>query len=130
MMIFHNHITKNKERSLHKNMVYESCKKNCTSIWRNLTIDEIIPQIGSSQKAHAIHEILKKLDSNDKKFNLPNFKKTYDLAHCESQKLDGVEVLKTRKGNITFSTEKFKQIRKNIIHYHDAFCKILKDIQK
>lgn len=133
--VFHEHITKDRESSLKRMMNNAECNKECTLMWRNLPLEDIINRIDSSQRAHAVHEILKDKDSNNAQFKLDNFFKNYDdriisvrnnLAHCESCKEDGREVLKTRKGDKTFNSENFKAIRKDIITYHNKFNELLK----
>ena len=48
-----------------------------------------------------------------------------NLAHCESIKdADGNELLKTRNGDVVFTSETFKTIRLNIRKYRDLFQKL------
>lgn len=135
MKIFHNHITASREKSLHDSLEHPECKKECKLKWRNQSLDEIMPRIESSQRAHAIHQLLKEIDPENKRFNLARFKANYDnkiiavrnnLAHCESDKVEGHEILKTRKGDLIFTNEDFKQIRKDIINYRKTFRLLLK----
>ena len=54
------------------------------------------------------------------------------LAHCQSIEIesDGTEILKTRKGDITFSADDFIKIRKDIVTYHSLFDNILNALVK
>lgn len=44
-----------------------------------------------------------------------------NLAHCESQIVDGTEILKTRNGDVSFDNNKFRKIRENIRKYNQLF---------
>lgn len=116
----------------------DNCNKLCTLNLRNKSIEDIARIYDSSQKAHAVHEMLKEINA-DGKFIADNrsFYTNYDqeiisvrnnLAHCESKEEQGVEILCTRKGDITFSTEDFKKIRKDITKYNNLFKDIAKSL--
>lgn len=135
MEIFHKHITENRETTLRKAL---SCENKCQMDWHGKEINEIIKGMDSSQKARAIHQVLKELASSNKEYKNPNFYSEYEseiisvrnnLAHCKSMKEGGNEVLKTRKGDKTFSNEDFKRIREDIRKYHNLFNKLLADIK-
>lgn len=132
MEVFHKHITKDKEKSLRKSL---NCKNSCNLYWRDKDINYLIKTIDSSQKAHAINQIIVDNPSLHIVFN-PNEKSFLDsylnqivttrnhLAHCESVIENGKEILKTRQGDIEFSSDDFIEIRKNITIYHNIFNKI------
>ena len=137
----HNKVTKNREKTIHQSLEIpegDNCNKLCTLNLRNKSIEDIARIYDSSQKAHAVHEMLKEINA-DGKFIADNrsFYTNYDqeiisvrnnLAHCESKEEQGVEILCTRKGDITFSTEDFKNIRKNIAKYNNLFKDIAKSL--
>ena len=137
----HNKVTKDREKNIHKNLDIpegESCNKKCTLNIRSKPIDDIARIYDSSQKAHAVHEILKEINGDGKFIaDYKSFYTNYDqeiisvrnnLAHCESKEEQGVEILCTRKGDITFSTEDFKKIRKDIAKYNNLFKDIAKSL--
>ena len=137
----HNKVTKDREKTIHQSLEIpegDNCNKLCTLNLRNKSIEDIARIYDSSQKAHAVHEMLKEINA-DGKFIADNrsFYTNYDqeiisvrnnLAHCESKEEQGVEILCTRKGDITFSTEDFKKIRKDITKYNNLFKDIAKSL--
>ncbi len=137
----HDKVTKNREETLHKSLVNSDpgkCDKQCTLTLRSMNIENIAKIYDSSQKAHAIHDILKTINV-DGKFDIviKKFCQTYtediidvrnNLAHCESKEDNGVNYLRTRKGNVTFSMEDFKRIRRNIGKYNKLFNEILQSL--
>lgn len=137
----HNKVTKNREKNLRKNLQHaegDGCDKLCTLTIRNMPIKKIAEAYDSSQKAHSVHEVLKDFIKQNKiKVENSNFFNSYkeeiievrnNLAHCESKTEDGVEILRTRKGDISFTAEEFKEIRKNIAKYNKLFNEILQAI--
>lgn len=107
----------------------------CKHKWRNIPIGEIISNVDfeSSHKARTINLIIKEIGYpykyKDKNF-FEDYKKDIianrnNLAHCTSFFQDGIEVLKTKEGDKTFSKEDFSKIRKSILEYNDLFEKIL-----
>lgn len=134
--VFHKKITENREKWLHKNLesTDSSCEKKCTLSLRKLPIESIAGSIDSSQKAHAIHELLKDINAdNHLHVDNKNFMNNYNaeiisvrnnLAHCESKEKDGLEILCTRKGDVTFSADSFKAIRINIAKYKELYKRI------
>lgn len=137
----HNKVTKDREKNIHKSLDIpegESCNKKCTLNIRSKSIEDIARIYDSSQKAHAVHEILKEInvDGNfiaDYRSFYTNYDQEImsvrnDLAHCESKEDKGIEILCTRKGDVTFSTENFKKIRKDIAKYNNLFNDIAKSL--
>lgn len=137
MARLHKHITKNREESIKKTLTHpesEKCDKLCELNWRSMSISEYVKRIDASQKAHAVNEMLKDVNKDGHLgFADGKFFATYKdeiisvrnyLAHCKSVIIDGAEVLKTYKGDITFNAENFKEIRNNIKKYHVLFCKL------
>lgn len=136
MTRFHKHVTKDREKSIKKTLNHpDNCDKLCELSWRSLNIVDFIKSLDSSQKAHAIHEMLKEVNSDGHLgFGKGLFFDTYNseiisvrnnLAHCESTIIDGEEVLKTRKGDIAFNEKDFKIIRTNITKYNELFKALL-----
>lgn len=138
LTVLHNKVTKDRENMLHRsleNLSSNNCDKKCTLSLRNKTIKEIAEIYDSSQKAHSIHVILRDLNANgrfavENKSFFESYKKEIiekrnNLAHCESKMANGVEILCTRNGNVTFSAEDFKKIRQDISKYNKLFNEIL-----
>lgn len=134
--LFHRHVTKAQELRI-KDALTECLKqnKNCCHVWRNWTIDKIIPELESYSMAKAVNYIIPKGIYIPQK---ANFIEDYyadiidirnRLAHCKSENIDGKEVLKTRKGDTTFDDEDFKRIRLNIKKYSDLFKHLLDDMK-
>lgn len=134
MTRFHKHITANREKSMKRSLSHpdpNKCDKLCELSWRSSNILDYIKVLDSSQKAHAIHEMLNDVNADghlgfvDGKFfdtyNAEIISVRNNLAHCESFITDGQEVLKTRKGDVTFSENDFKAIRENITKYNELF---------
>ena len=139
LTVLHDKVTKEREKSLHKSLENSNnCDKKCTLSLRNKTIKEIAEIYDSSQRAHSIHVILRDLDTDNRftvgnKFFFELYKKEIieirnSLAHCESKMKNGVEILCTRKGDVTFSGEDFKNIRQNIAKYNKLFNEILQSL--
>lgn len=138
LSILHDKVTKDREKSIQKNLEhleYDKCDKKCTLIIRNKSIEEIAASYDSYQKALSIHEMLKEFNS-DGKFAIENkdFFESYNkeiievrnnLAHCESKTERGIEILCTRKGDVTFTAKDFKRIRQDIAKYNKLFREIL-----
>ena len=134
--LFHRHVTKAQELRI-KEALTECLNqnKNCCHVWRNWTIDKIIPELESYSMAKAVNYIIPKGIYIPQK---ANFIEDYyadiivirnQLAHCKSENIDGKEVLKTRKGDTTFDDEDFKRIRLNIRKYSDLFKHLLDDMK-
>lgn len=136
---FHSKVTKGREQSLKKALDHkeENCDKACTLIWRNFDLENLLKVIDSSQKVRAINIVLDSLKEKGKELYLsPNdngFVKNYNediivvrnnLAHCSSVVEKGVEVLKTRKGDLIFNVDKIVEIRKKITEYHELFLQL------
>lgn len=104
------------------------CSKKCFHKIRQKSIKEIVGNLffESYKKARTISKILEIEKVIHNNF-LENYKSEIIdvrnmLAHCESQLIEGKEVLITKKGNSeVFDNEKFISIRKNILKYHDLF---------
>lgn len=140
MEIFHKKITSLKEKDIHKLLIKNSdnCDKSCYLNYRDFTIDKLIPIIDSSQKAHSVHELLQDINSdNHLRIDNKAFYKTYfeeiievrnQLAHCNSKIENGQEILRTRKGIVSFDANDFKRIRANVKKYNQLFTTILRDI--
>lgn len=137
---FHSKVTSNREKTIHKWLEHPQCKKDCTLAIRKAPVAEIIAKLDASQKAHGVNLVLKTLKATGQDLYVsPNgkgFMENYeadiikmrnDLAHCQSIEIesDGTEILKTRKGDITFSADDFIKIRKDIVTYHSLFDNIL-----
>lgn len=141
MTVYHNKITSDTEKWMHKNLENTEtsiCDKKCTLVIRNQGIEEISKNIDSSQKAHAVHELLKDINA-DGHISVHNkgFFETYKqeiiyvrnkLAHCESKTVDGSELLYTKDGEMTFAADDFKTIRSNVTKYNKLFNDILKEL--
>lgn len=129
MELFHNHITDNREKTLQKSL---NCNNKCQLFWRNSNIQEIVPQLDSSQKAHAIKIILEQTKPD--LYSKGNFYEDYlaaiitprnELAHCKSEIREGQEILLTKKGDKCFDQAFFKEIRKNVLKYSSIFNELL-----
>jgi len=130
--LFHKHITKKQEEKIKKAL--EGCNqpnKSCTHIWKNKEIKEIMPDLEASQLAKAIMYIIPEHLYTPKRQNFFEdykneiFEIRNELAHCISIKENGKEILKTRKGDKTFSEDDIKTIRKNILKYSSLFNRLL-----
>lgn len=130
MVIFHDKITKDREKSFKKMLVYRGdgdCGKRCEHKWKEFTIDDIVDHMDASQLAHAINIIV----NDEKKFHYDSYLNEIinvrnNLAHCKSEIRDGKEVLHTLKGkDVIYSADDIIAIRKNIKKYHDLFEKML-----
>lgn len=86
MRRFHNHVTKNREKSMKKSLNHPNpnkCDKLCELSWRSKNISEYIKDVDSSQKAHAIHEMLSDVNADghfgfgDGSFLTPTMQKSY-----------------------------------------------------
>lgn len=133
MKLFHDHVTKDREKTTRKLLKSsQNCDKLCELTTRDMSIEEIVTD--SYQKMLAVHQILKKEDSENTLGHGGKFSTSYNneiiiqrnnLAHCESIKdADGNELLKTRNGDVVFTSETFKTIRLNIRKYRDLFQKL------
>ncbi|MBR1784919.1 MAG: response regulator [Bacteroidales bacterium] len=129
MELFHKHVTSNREKSLRKSL---SCSNNCKLSWRCDCIQEIVPQLDSSQKARALKIILEQ--TTPELYKEKNFYEEYveaiinprnELAHCKSKIHNGVEVLVTKNGDKYFDDIFFKDIRKNILKYSSLFIDLM-----
>lgn len=129
---FHDHITKKNEERLKNNL--EGCGKKekvCYHKWKNMEIQDIIPQMEAAQMAKAVNYIIpKELYTPSRANFFEDYKAEIveirnELAHCASKIEEGEEVLITRKGNKTFNDEDIKGIRKNILKYSEIFSKLL-----
>lgn len=130
--LFQKHITKPQEQRIKNSL--ENCtgeSKMCCHVWKNSSIDKIIPELESYSMAKAINYVI---PSGFYSPQRANFLEDYNadiisirnqLAHCKSVNIDGKEVLKTRKGDATFNDEDFKRIRLNIRKYSDLFKQML-----
>lgn len=133
MTVFHDKITKDREKSFKKMLVYKGegdCGKRCEHKWKELTINEIVDHMDASQLAHAIKIIV----NDEKIFHYDSYLNEIinvrnDLAHCESKIEDGKEILRTRKGDVYFDEPKFVEIRRNIKKYHNLFEEMLQKVQ-
>lgn len=136
---FHHRITKDKENNIKKSLDNDGidCEKTCKLNWRQFNIDKLLKIIDSSQKVRAINILLERhkkqgtvlyQSPNDKCF-VDNYLQDIihvrnNLAHCSSVIENGKEILKTRKGDLFFDTDKIIDIRKKIREYHELFLKI------
>lgn len=106
----------------------DKCSKKCIHKIRNKSIVEIVSSLffESYKKARTIDKIIRTEGIDVENF-LDNYQKEIIdirnlLAHCESKKIDGKEVLVTKKGNEeVFDDNRFIDIRRNIIKYHKVF---------
>lgn len=136
---FHHRITKDKENNIKKSLDNDGidCEKICKLNWRQFNIDKLLKIIDSSQKVRAINILLERhkkqgtvlyQSPNDKCF-VDNYLQDIihvrnNLAHCSSVIENGKEILKTRRGDLFFDTNKIIDIRKKIREYHELFLKI------
>ena len=133
---FHQKVTSDREKSLHKSLEHPVCKKDCTLTLRKSSVSELVPKLESSQKARGVNLVINELSSQGLSVyaspNGKNFMANYDdqiikmrnvLAHCQSVEIgeEGREVLKTNKADLTFDSETMIQIRRNIQTYHKLF---------
>lgn len=137
---FHCKITRDLEKSLRKKLKKGSidgatCKKDCTYVWRNMSVTDIVSSVEfeSSKKARAVNLVIKD-------HNFPytsqsgNFFEDYraeiidvrnKLAHCKSEIVNGKEVLIASDGSKEeFGFDRFIKIRKDIKRFRDLFKKI------
>lgn len=129
---FHDHITKKNEERLKNNL--EGCGKKekvCYHKWKDMEIQDIIPQMEAAQMAKAVNYIIpQELYTPSRANFFEDYKAEIveirnELAHCASKIEEGKEILITRKGNKTFNDEDIKRIRKNILKYSEIFAKLL-----
>lgn len=138
---FHKHVSSDREKSIKKLLVEVDCEKKCYISWKDHTINDILKQLDSSQKARAIKivvENLAKTTGDFAQYLKTNFYEEYNkaiisvrnnLAHCvETKNEDGSIILKTRKGDIVYGNAEIVEIRKNIQLYHKIFELILDSI--
>ena len=136
MRTFHDHITANREETWHKMLNSSTqCDKQCVHIWREKDLSEYVSKLDSSQKARAINIVLADIDSAHTICTDTKFFKNYDdsiilnrnnLAHCISIKdKSGNEILKTWKGEKIYNEDEFRNMRANIIKYHNMFTTLL-----
>lgn len=137
MQSFHQHITGDRERALHKILKPKTpCDKNCYHVWRDQDISDFIGRMESAQRARAVNLILKQIDSSNTIFNQPKFYQIYEaniinnrnnLAHCTSEVDEyGTEILKTKKGDQVYTAIDFKNIRSEIVRCQNLFTDVLK----
>lgn len=130
--LFHRHITKAQELRIKDALTKCANKdKTCCHVWRERAVDNIIPELESYSMAKAVNYIIPEGLYTPQK---ANFLEDYtaeiisirnQLAHCKSEKVNGVEVLKTKRGDAMFNDEDFKCIRQNIRKYSDLFKELL-----
>lgn len=138
---FHKHVSSDREKSIKKILVEVGCEKKCYISWKDHTIDDIIKQLDSSQKARAIKIVVENLAKTNESFSKylkTNFYEEYNksiisvrnnLAHCvEFKNDDGTIVLKTRKGDVIYGDAEIVEVRKHIQWYHKLFDSIVKAI--
>lgn len=138
---FHKHVSSDREKSIKKLLVEVGCEKKCYISWKDHTIDDIIKQLDSSQKARAIKIVVENLAKTNESFSKylkTNFYEEYNksiisvrnnLAHCvEFKNDDGTIVLKTRKGDVIYGDAEIVEVRKHIQWYHRLFDSIVKAI--
>ena len=131
---FHKHVSSDREKSIKKLLVEADCEKKCYISWKDRTIDDILKQLDSSQKARAIKivvESIAKATGNFSQYLKINFYEEYNksiisvrnnLAHCvEIKNSDGSMVLKTRKADVVYGDAEIVEVRKNIQLYHKLF---------
>lgn len=117
----------------------ELCNKKCTVKIREKNIGEIIhtPLFESSRKARSINKIISiekiaiEFEKNFYEDYLDKIIKTRNnLAHSFSEKRGGIEVLITKnpEGEIFYDTDKFSEIRRNILKYKQILEIILNQI--
>lgn len=111
----------------------KNCNKQCTHIWRDKEIKEVIfeQNFDSYTTARAIHHLIEKkviqADFNLETYRIEIIENRNFLAHCQAGlNADGKEILITSKGEKVYDSEKINDIRKNIIKYHDLFVGLLK----
>lgn len=140
--VFHKHVSSDREKSIKKLLVNVECEKKCYISWKDHTIEEILKQLDSSQKARAIKIVVENLAKSDGCFvpyQKANFYEEYNkaiitvrnnLAHCvESKNEEGKNVLKTRKGDVVYGDLEIVEVRKQIQKYHSLFETILAAIR-
>lgn len=131
---FNDHIIKDIEKSIKNKLTSVDCRKQCSHKWKDKKIEEIIHLLDfdSSKKAHTVNIIINR-EHIDYTAEHANFYEDYkadiidmrnNLAHCQSDLINGSEVLKLKKTkaeDIVFDAEMFKQVRSNIQKYHTFF---------
>lgn len=117
------------EGRLKKSLDMPDCDSNCHHKWKNKKIPEVVfeQNFDSYTTARALNHIFEKRPE----LKIKNFLKDYNdaiilnrnwLAHCQTkQKENGVEILITNKGDKEFSSGDIRNIRENIIKYHNIF---------
>lgn len=141
---FHSKVTTDREKTIHRQLEHSECKKDCVLSIRNAPASEVILNLDASQKARGVNLVLKNLAAQGRYlYTSPNgkgFMENYDtdiismrnnLAHCKSVETekDGKEILKTRKGDLFYSSESFVSIRKCIVGYQNLFEGIIKQLK-
>ena len=141
---FHSNVTTDREKTIHRQLEHSECKKDCVLSIRNAPASEVILNLDASQKARGVNLVLKNLAAQGRYlYTSPNgkgFMENYDtdiismrnnLAHCKSVETekDGKEILKTRKGDLFYSSESFVSIRKSIVGYQNLFESIIKQLK-
>lgn len=131
---FNNHIIKDIEKSIKNKLTSVDCRKQCSHKWKDKNIEEIIHLLDfdSSKKAHTVNIIINR-EHIDYTAEHANFYEDYkadiidmrnNLAHCQSDLINGNEVLKLKKKgakDIVFDADMFKNVRLNIQKYHTFF---------
>ncbi|WP_290739459.1 hypothetical protein [Fibrobacter sp. UBA3718] len=128
-----NYIVGTVEERIKKTLSSEKCQKQCTHVWRNKKINEVISEqnFDSYTTARALHHLAEKKiihsDFNLETYRIEIIENRNFLAHCQAKlNTDGKEILVTSKGDKEYDSEKINDIRKNIIKYHDMFVDLLK----
>lgn len=137
---FKTHLVDDIEKATKKKLTGSKvCDKLCKHRWSGLSIGEIVKDFDfdASRKARAVKLII----DAEKIPYTPQNKSFYEdyriemldmrnqLAHCVSIKKDGIDILKTKGGEVEFDNVKFKKIREQIRHYNSIFDKIETKIQ-
>ena len=138
---FHKHVSSDREKSIKKLLVEVDCEKKCYISWKDRTIDDILMQLDSSQKARAVKIVVESIAKATGRFSQylkTNFYEEYNkaiisvrnnLAHCvEAKNDDGSIVLKTSKADVIYGDAEIVEVRKHIQFYHNLFDSILKSI--
>ncbi|MCL4101720.1 hypothetical protein [Fibrobacter sp. HC4] len=152
-IVYHYCDDSEKEKKLHSYIVEKiekrskdvlesvACDKNCTHVWKNKNLKEIVfdPGFESFTTARTLYQIIREIKSGNSSvldqsclsFTLEEYKSQIIdnrnmLAHCQAFiGNDGKETLKTAEGEKTFNSADIDEIRRNILRYHTMFEALL-----
>ena len=113
-----------------------NCRKECQLKNKNCkNTDEILKSFDSALKARGVNQLINLIQYHPTRQNFYEdyldeiINKRNNLAHCVSTIENDKEILKTRKGDVSFTSEDMRTIRHDIIKYLELFGLLLKKLK-